>query len=97
MLRVNHKMFGTGSKMRENLVQIGGASKFYRTKRQNMIINKPLSMFESTHLQTSSRAQAIADPEETTIKILNDIDTSFTEKYDEPGVDVIKLGTISMN
>ena len=97
MLRVNHNTFGTGAKLRENLLAIGGASKFFRTKRQNIILNKPLSMFESTHLQTSSKAQMLADPEETAMSIIKNLDTSFCEKYDEPGVDPKTLRGISMN
>jgi len=38
---------------------MGGAAKFYRTKRMNNLINKPMSMWEATHLTTSSKVQAI--------------------------------------
>lgn len=95
-LRVKHNTFGTGKEVREDLLAHGGISKFYRTKRQNNIINKPLSMFESTHLQTSSRAQEIADPMSTTQVVL-DLDTSFCERYDEAGAEASKLQTISQH
>ena len=49
-LRVNNVYQGTGKELREDLLSMGGASKFYRTKRQNILINKPNTMFESTHL-----------------------------------------------
>jgi hypothetical protein len=49
-LRINNVYQGTGKDLRENLLSMGGASKFYRTKRQNILINKPNTMFESTHL-----------------------------------------------
>ena len=58
-LRVQNKWNGTGRDLREDLISLGGAAKFYRTKRQNMMINKPFSMFDGTHLQTSSRAHQI--------------------------------------
>jgi len=74
-LRINHNTSGTGANLREHLVAQGGASTFFRTKRLNMIINKPLSMFDSTHLQTSGKAQEIADPEETQMKLVKDLDT----------------------
>jgi len=96
-LRVQHKWNGTGRGLREDLISLGGASKFYRTKRQNMMINKPFSMFEGTHLQTSSRAHEIRDPNKTTVGLLEDLDTSFCEKYDEPGVSGARLRTISQN
>ena len=74
---------------------MGGVSKFYRTKRQNMMLNKPLSMWEGTHLLTSSEVHKIQNPKNTTQSILLELDTSFCEKYDEPGVDINTLQGIS--
>ena len=49
-LRVHNNVNGTGKELREDLICMGGTSKFFRTKRLNMLINKPASMFEGTHL-----------------------------------------------
>ena len=95
-LRVKHNQYGTGKDVREDLLAHGGATKFFRTKRQNMIVNKPFSMFENTHLQTSGRAQEIVDPVNTTQVIL-DQDTNFAERYDEVGVANVKLAGISQH
>ena len=58
-LRVKNLTNGTGTIVRDELVNNGGAAKFFRTKRQSNIINKPFSMWESTHLQTSTGAQEL--------------------------------------
>lgn len=96
-LRVHNNVNGTGAELREDLICMGGTSKFFRTKRLNMLINKPASMFEGTHLQTSSRVHEIQDACETTKSIIQDLDTSFCERYDEPGVSGAALRTISQN
>lgn len=49
-LRVKNLTNGTGNIIRDELIENGGAAKFFRTKRQTIIMNKPLSMWESTHL-----------------------------------------------
>jgi len=33
MLRVNHNTYGTGAKLRDDLLSQGGVAKFFRTKR----------------------------------------------------------------
>ena len=58
-LRVYANQQGTGKELREDLMTMGGAAKFYRTKRMNNLINKPMSMWEATHFTTSSKVQAI--------------------------------------
>jgi len=62
-----------------------------------MILNKPKTMFEGTHLLTSSKVHEIQDAAETTKSIIHDLDTSFCEKYDEPGVSGAQLRTISQH
>lgn len=94
-LRVYANQQGTGKELREDLMTMGGAAKFYRTKRMNNLINKPMSMWEATHLTTSSKVQAIQDPGQTAESIVKDLDTSFCHNYDMPGVDSIKLKGIS--
>lgn len=74
---------------------MGGFPKFNRTKRQNMMLNKPISMWEGTHLLTSSEVHKIQNPKNTTQSILLDLDTSFCKQYDEPGVGILKLQGIS--
>jgi hypothetical protein len=74
---------------------MGGASKFYRTKRQTILINKPNTMFENTIFSTSEKVKEIRNPEITTRSLMRDMDTSFCEKYDEPGVDQVQLKGIS--
>jgi hypothetical protein len=49
-LRVKNLTNGTGNIIRDELIENGGAAKFFRTKRANNIMNKPLGMWESTHL-----------------------------------------------
>lgn len=61
-----------------------------------MIINKPLSMWESTHLQTSTGAQELQNPFSATQNII-DMDTSFNEPYDEVGAPDIKVSGISQH
>jgi hypothetical protein len=53
-------------------------------------------MWESTHLQTSSKVQDIQDSFSTTQCVL-DFDTSFCEKYDEAGVAPIKQAGITQH
>jgi hypothetical protein len=47
-LRIGNLQNGTGKHLRDDLIRMGGTSKFFRTKRQNMLINKPNSMFDNT-------------------------------------------------
>ena len=47
--KVSNNWNGTGKEVREDLMALGGFSKFYKTKRQNMLINKPMSLFLDTH------------------------------------------------
>jgi len=54
-------------------------------------------MFEGTHLPTSSKVHEIQDAAETTKSIIHDLDTSFCERYDEPGVSGAQLRTISQH
>jgi len=74
---------------------VGGVQKFYRTRRVNTILNKPMSMFEDTHLQTSSKVAKLFDPVKTAKEILIENDTSFCEGYDQPGVDMVTLAGMS--
>lgn len=52
-------------------------------------------MFEGTHLNTSSKVHELQDAFSTTKGIIHELDTSFCERYDEPGVDASALRTIS--
>lgn len=59
------------------------------------MLNKPISMWDGTHLLTSSDVHRIQNPKSTTQSILLDLDTSFSKQYDEPGVGINKMLGIS--
>lgn len=54
-------------------------------------------MWDGTHLVTSSKVHAIQDPEKTAVGIIRDLDTSFCQNYDQPGVDNVYLNGISQH
>lgn len=61
-----------------------------------MLINKPNTMFENTMFSTSAKVQNIWNPITTSRSLIRDMDTSFCENYDEPGVPNVILGGMSM-
>lgn len=59
------------------------------------MINKPVSMWDGTHLLTSSEVHKLQNPRTTTQSILLDLDTSFCKPYDEPGISINQMKGIS--
>jgi hypothetical protein len=96
-IRVQNLWRGTGKAVRDDLLTTGGFPKFFRTKRQNLLINKPASMFEDTHQCTSGAAQTLRHPARVAAAIANEFDTSFCINYDEPGATAVKLAGISQH
>ena len=94
-IRVKTLWKGTGREIREDLIATGGFSKYNRTKRQNLTINKPASMFEDTHQFNSGMTQTLRHPSQTMSAIVNELDTSFNTGYDEPGANMYQLQNIS--
>lgn len=94
--QIKHTHKGLGRNLREDLVSRGGATSFYRTNRQQLIVNRPVSMFQNTHMYAQIDSGNIPSTEGVAEKILR-CDTSLCEGYDEPGVSTRKLEEISMD
>ena len=66
--------------MRDSLMETGGISMFQRTNRMSNTINKPSSMFEELHLNTSSRVHDLQAP-----SMNADLTCSSFNDYNQPG------------
>ena len=65
---------------RDQVIQDGGLSKWHRTRRQVMFVNKPLSMFDDTHVFMRG---SVRNQEDRVIQDIIKKDTGFNRKYDE--------------
>ena len=54
-------------------------------------------MFEDTHQFNSNMAQTLRHPGQTVSAIVNELDTSFNQGYDEPGANMYQLQNISQH
>lgn len=95
-VQIKHTHNGLGKTIRDDLVLTGGSSKFLKTRRQALIINRPVSTIQNTHLYAQFDKSPIQDPFSQTQEIL-DCDTTVCAGYDEPGVGLEELKTISMD